>query len=72
MIALSACLGGEIPRLILNNRVDEAKQAALGYREMFGEDFYLEVMRHPIPELGRVNEGLLDIQPRDGHSDSRD
>jgi DNA polymerase-3 subunit alpha len=66
LVALSACLGGEIPRLILSNRLDEATQAALGYRQMFGEDFYLEVMRHPIPELGRVNEGILDISNETG------
>ena len=66
LIACSACLGGEIPRLILSNRTEEAKQAALGYREMFGDDFYLEVMRHPIPELGRVNEGLLEIHHETG------
>ncbi|MBN1366760.1 MAG: DNA polymerase III subunit alpha [Dehalococcoidales bacterium] len=66
LIAMSACLGGEIPRLILSNRTDEARQAALGYREIFGEDFYLEVMRHPIPELGRVNEGIIDIHHETG------
>ena len=66
LIALSACLGGEIPRLILNNRLDEAKQAAQGYRQIFGDDFYLEVMRHPIPELERVNEGLFAISRETG------
>ena len=61
LIALSACLGGEIPRLILNGRRGEAKQAALGYQQIFGEDFYLEVMRHPIPELDQVNREIIGI-----------
>jgi len=61
LIALSACLGGEIPRLILNGRRGEAKQAAIGYQQIFGDDFYLEVMRHPIPELDQVNREIIAI-----------
>ena len=45
LIASSACLAGEIPSLILENRYDEAKEKALIYRDIFGEDnFYLEIM----------------------------
>ncbi len=58
LIALSACLAGEVPRLILEGRLDEAKQAALWYKQTFG-DFYLEVQRHPIPELEQVNKVLI-------------
>ncbi len=46
LIASSACLGGEIPHLILKGKIEEAKQAALWYKEVFGDDFYLELMRH--------------------------
>jgi len=60
LIALSACLAGEIPQLILGRRYDEAKQAARWYRETFGE-FYLEVMRHPIPEAEAVNNYLVQM-----------
>ncbi|MFC1893090.1 PHP domain-containing protein [Chloroflexota bacterium] len=58
LIALSACLGGEIPRLVQEGRLEEAKQAALRYRQIFG-DFYLEIQRHPIPELEQVNQALI-------------
>jgi DNA polymerase-3 subunit alpha len=58
LIALTACLGGEVPSLILGGRLEEAKEAARWYKATFG-DFYLEVQRHPIPELERVNQVLI-------------
>jgi DNA polymerase-3 subunit alpha len=58
LIALSACAGGEIPRLILEGRLHEAKQAALWYKQTF-DDFYLEIQRHPIPELEPINQALI-------------
>ena len=58
LVALSACLAGEIPRLINQGRVDEAKESACWYRDTFG-DFYLEIQRHPITELERVNQTLI-------------
>jgi len=58
LVALSACLGGEIPRLITERRLEEAKQAALWYKQTFG-DFYLEIQRHPIAELEQVNQALI-------------
>jgi DNA polymerase-3 subunit alpha len=58
LIALSACLAGEIPQLILARRYEDAKEAALWYRNTFS-DFYLEIMRHPIPELDEVNRQLI-------------
>jgi len=60
LVALSACIAGEVPQLVLQGRLDEAKQAALWYRQTFG-DFYLEIQRHPIPELERINQGLIAI-----------
>ncbi len=60
LIALSACPSGEVPRLILEGRLDKAKQAARWYQQTFG-DFYLEIMRHPIPELEKINQILIDI-----------
>ena len=60
LIALSACAGGEIPRLVLEGRLEEAKQAALWYQQTFG-DFYLEIQRHPIPEVEQVNQALISI-----------
>ena len=58
LIAFSACLAGEVPGLLLAGRVDEAKQAALWYKQVFG-DFYLEIQRHPITELETVNQYLI-------------
>jgi len=58
LIALSACVSGEIPRLILGGHFDEARQAALWYKQTFG-DFYLEIQRHPIPELEQMNQTLV-------------
>ena len=58
LIALSACIGGEIPQLILGRRLQDAREAARWYQQTFG-DFYLEVMRHPIPELEEINRVLL-------------
>ena len=62
LIALTACLAGEIPRLILEGRKDDARQAALWYKKTFGEgNFYLEIQRHSIPELEPVNQELIQM-----------
>ncbi len=58
LVALSACVAGEIPQLMLGGRLQEAKQAALWYKQTFG-DFYLEIQRHPILELEEVNSHLI-------------
>ncbi|HEX78670.1 MAG TPA: DNA polymerase III subunit alpha [Dehalococcoidia bacterium] len=58
LVALTSCIAGEVPRLVLEGRYEEAKQAALWYKQTFG-DFYLEIQRHPIPELEQVNKVLI-------------
>jgi DNA polymerase III subunit alpha len=60
LIALTACIGGEIPSLILQNRLTEAREAALWYKKVFG-DFYIEIQRNPIPELEKINKELIKI-----------
>jgi len=60
LIALSSCLAGEIPRLILDLRHEEARQVALWYKQTFG-DFYLEIQHHPIPELEQLNPVLISM-----------
>ncbi|MBN1644393.1 MAG: DNA polymerase III subunit alpha [Dehalococcoidales bacterium] len=65
LVALSACMAGEVPQLILSGRIDDAKKAALWYKETFG-DFYLEIQRHPIPELEQVNHGLIELSRETG------
>ncbi|HEY4431940.1 MAG TPA: DNA polymerase III subunit alpha, partial [Paenibacillus sp.] len=59
IICLSACLGGEVPQHLLHGREDEARKAALRYKEIFGEDFYLELQDHGISEQKRVNPKLI-------------
>lgn len=55
LIALTACMKGEIPQLLLEERLDEAYGVAQWYRERFGSDgFYLELQNHGIPEEARV------------------
>ena len=46
LICTSACIGGEIPRMILHDKMDDAITAAQWYKDLFGEDFYLEVSLH--------------------------
>ncbi|MFC1900445.1 DNA polymerase III subunit alpha [Chloroflexota bacterium] len=58
LVGLSACIGGEIPQLILQGRLDDAKQTALWYKQTLG-DFYLEIQRHPMTELERINAELI-------------
>ena len=59
LIVLSGCPSGEIPGLLAQGRMDEAKAAAAWHREVFG-DYYLELMEHGgIDELPAINEGLL-------------
>lgn len=50
LIALSACLGGEVQKLLMDNNYDGAKRAALRYRELFGDDYYLELQNQGLPE----------------------
>ena len=68
LIALSACLSGEIPRLIADGRYNEAKAKAIEFQELFGENgdagidgFYLELQDHGFEEQPEVNEGLIRI-----------
>jgi len=60
LIALSACAHGELPRLILEGQLEEAAKQARWYKETFN-DYYLEIQRHPMPELEKINEGLLSL-----------
>ncbi len=46
LIICSACLGGEVPQLVMHGRYEEAEQAILWYKRVFGDDYYLELQRH--------------------------
>ncbi len=59
LIAMTACLHGEIPMLIKSGRMDQAEETARAYQRMFGEDnFFLEVQNNGIPIQDTVNEAL--------------
>ena len=62
IIALSACLAGEVQRYIVKGLYDEAKKTALKYQECFGKgNFFLELQDHGIPEQKTVNTALLQM-----------
>lgn len=61
LIATTGGLWGEIPFLILNVGETQAEEAFVWWKEHFGEDFYVELNRHGIPEEEKVNEVLLEL-----------
>ncbi|MCS5490477.1 DNA polymerase III subunit alpha [Algoriphagus limi] len=61
LIATTGGLWGEIPFLILNVGETQAEEAFIWWKEQFGEDFYVELNRHGIPEEEKVNEVLLEF-----------
>ena len=67
LIALSACLAGEIPRLLRNGQYEAAKQEALAMRELFGTDgYYLELQDHSLSEDPQIVQGLLRLHEDTG------
>ena len=67
IIALSACLAGEIPRYLVRGLYEEAKEAALRYEGIFGKgNFFLELQDHGIPEQRLVNQQLLRMSQETG------
>ena len=66
LIALSACIQGQIPKAIIDNKNAEAIEMALRYKKMFGENnFYLELQDHPnIKEQEKANLGLIELSKR--------
>ena len=67
IIALSACLAGEVARDITRNNYEEAKKAALHYQEIFGKDnFFLELQDHGIPAQRLVNQELMRMSRETG------
>ncbi|HIZ04150.1 MAG TPA: DNA polymerase III subunit alpha [Candidatus Borkfalkia avistercoris] len=69
LVCLSACLAGRIPKLLLKGDYEGAKKTALELKEIFGDDFYIEIQDHGLEEQRRVLPLLLqlakelDIQP---------
>ncbi len=61
LIIMSGCLEGEIPKLILSGQIDKAIEVAQWYKNLFQDDFYLEIQRNGLPEQEKVNITLLEI-----------
>jgi DNA polymerase-3 subunit alpha len=62
LICTSACLEGEIAQLVVDNNYEKAKQRAKDFQDLFGEDFYLEIQRHPgLKNQDTANEGIVKI-----------
>ena len=67
IIALSACLAGEVARFLTKGLYEEAKKTALEYQKIFGEgNFFLELQDHGIPEQGLVNQQLFKMSEETG------
>ncbi len=62
LICNSACVEGEIAQLILDNNYEKAKSRAKEFQNLFGEDYYLEIQRHPgLTDQDKANEGIIKI-----------
>jgi DNA polymerase-3 subunit alpha len=67
IIALSACLAGEIPRALLDGRYEQAAELAQKYQSVFGEgNFYLELQDHGIREQKELNKRLFNLSQKTG------
>ncbi|MFR0018389.1 MAG: DNA polymerase III subunit alpha [Paraclostridium sp.] len=67
IIALSACLAGDVSQALMNRNYDKAKNIALKYKEIFGEeDYYLEIQDHNLPEQKEVNRELIRLSKEIG------
>lgn len=61
LICSSACLGGEVLQNLLKNDYEGAKAAAKRYKDLFGEDYYIELQDHGLEEQKRTNPDLIRI-----------
>ncbi|MFD1957603.1 DNA polymerase III subunit alpha [Paenibacillus thailandensis] len=61
IVALSSCLKGEVPQLLLHDREDEAREAARRYKRIFGDDYYLELQDHGMLEQKKVAGALVKL-----------
>ena len=62
LIVCSACLGGEVPKLITSGRIDDARNTIKWFKSVFGEDYYLELQRHKANPAQRANFEVYPLQ----------
>lgn len=61
LICCSACLGGEVLQHLLHDEIDKAKEIVKWYKNLFGEDYYIELQDHNLPEQKKTNPLLISI-----------
>jgi DNA polymerase III subunit alpha len=61
LIVTSACLGGEIPQTIIAGEIERTREIAKWYKEVFGDDYYLEIQDHGYPEERLVNVEIVNL-----------
>ena len=61
LICLSACLAGELPQALLNDDIKKAEEIALRYKNLFGNDYYIEIQDHGIIKQKRILPQLVSI-----------
>ena len=66
LIALSACLGGEVQKNLLNDDYEKSKEVALMYKDIFKDGFYLEIQDHGMEEQRKVTEGNIKLSRETG------
>ncbi|HEY0827294.1 MAG TPA: DNA polymerase III subunit alpha [Bacilli bacterium] len=66
LVCLSSCLGGEVSQHLLHDRPEEAKAAAERYKQIFGDDYYLELQDHGILEQKKVMLKLVELSRQTG------
>lgn len=66
LICLSACVSGELPKLILKGKPDEALERAKWFQHLFGDRFYIEVQKHDLPDENKAFPPLMDIATKLG------
>ncbi len=66
LICLSACLAGELPRYLAQGDYERAKETALWYQSLFGEDYYIEIQDHGIPLQRQVLPDLVRLSQETG------
>jgi len=64
IIALSGCLGGEIPRMLKNRNTEEAEKSLQSYIDIFGENFYLELQNQGYEDQQLINVGLRELSDK--------
>ncbi|MCQ2196556.1 MAG: DNA polymerase III subunit alpha [Bacteroidaceae bacterium] len=65
LIICSACIGGEIPKKILSGNIEEAEKAMLWFKEIWGDDYYVELQRHEVKNpMAKANRETFELQEK--------